>query len=172
MTRKSDDYYIGRGMEDERRSAKASASAASDAHPTVVDLATSVMKQLRRDDARKQEILQRSPHLGHALDAETYQGMSARELAQRELSELGVEPDGRSVEEQLLDAHHRGRAYARGERIPGNKLKGGNEVAMPGNKLIGSANDSAGDSFIDHYLNGTQQETHESAIDAYLNFKE
>ncbi len=99
------------------------------------ELAKQVSRDLGRDRGRKQAILARSPHLGYALDAGTYEGMSSRELAQRELSELGIKPDDRSVEEQLLDAHHAGRKHARDGG--GNRQSAHDSAAAPSGSAAG-----------------------------------
>jgi hypothetical protein len=120
------------------------------------DLATQVAKQFRRDEARKQRILARSPQLGYALDAAEFARMSSKELAERELKELGISA-GDSDPEAILDAHHAGRKWARDYQIPGNRLTGGNTIQ--GNNGIelkgGSASDAhEGGSFIDRYIVG------------------
>jgi hypothetical protein len=168
MTRKSDDYYIGYGKEAARIEARDAARAALDGNPNVHNLAAEVAKQFARDHARKQQILQRSPHLAEGMDAEELASMSGRELAQRELSELGIKPDGRSVEEQLLDAHHSGRTWVRDGGILGGirGMKGGAAAAR---RLIGGASDTA-DTPLTRYLAGTDaaDPVAESALDKYL----
>lgn len=119
---------------------------------TMSEIVRDVSKSLMKDQARKQRIFQRSPNVFSAMDAEALATASARELATRELKDLGIDcGDGDPV--QLLDMHHAGRAYARDQQIPGNRLAGGNKVAIPGEKLLGEGMDSAGD-YIDRYLQG------------------
>lgn len=92
-----------------------------------VELAAQVGKQLGRDRAAKERIVSRSPFAFSGLDAAEFAGASAAELAKRELAALGIKPDGRSVEEQLLDAHHAGRDFAR---------RGGRTGSMDGTTSI------------------------------------
>jgi len=143
MSRKNADYWAGYNEE-----------AARNGRPgNLEELAATVSRQFARDAGRKQRILARSPHLGYGLDAEEYEGMSSRELAKRELDEIGVKPDDRSIEEQLLDAHHGGRAYARDQLANTGAAKGG---AASFNRLIGgagSARDSSDGDFVDRYTN-------------------
>jgi hypothetical protein len=138
MTRKNADYWVGYNAEAARRAAK-DARAAVDAMPDLHELASEVAKALGRDAGRKQNIVQRSPHIFASMDAEELSQASSRELAARELKELGIEfGDGDPV--QLLDAHHAGRQYARN-----------------GNQLIGASANDAGENptFLDKYINGT-----------------
>jgi hypothetical protein len=177
---KSPEYWEGRRAEAARLAVKDRTRAALDAHPPLHDLAAEVSRQLARDNARKQRILQRSPYVARGMDAEELAVMSGRELAERELKDLGITPDGRSVEEQLLDAHHAGRAYARNGYIPGNELLGGNKIAIPGNSLLGSASDtlegSAVDQFFDNLTRHSAQDAAaggiESVLDDYINPRE
>lgn len=101
------------------------------------ELAKQVASQLGRDDARKRRIAARSSQVFAAMDAEALSQAASRELAERELAALGIKPDDRSTEEQLLDAHHSGRAYAR-QRTAGGRPSAGM--------------DGAGESFVDKYL--------------------
>jgi hypothetical protein len=101
------------------------------------ELARQVSRGLGRDNVRKQSIAARSPHMFAGMDAGEFAAMSSRELAKRELDALGIKPDDRSIEEQLLDAHHGGRAYARQGTAGGRPSSG---------------MDGAGDSFVDRYL--------------------
>lgn len=149
-------YRDGRRQEEARIGA--TVRAALDARiPNLADIAREVGKQLGRDNGQKQRIWQRSPHIFAAMDAGELGQASARELAQRELKELGIDC-GDHDPVAILDAHHGGRQFARdGQQIPGNRLAGGNEVAIPGNKLLGNGMDSAGASriraaFLDKYL--------------------
>lgn len=134
---RSEAYWEGRRAEDARIALRDRARAALDAHPNFHDLASEVAKALGRDAGRKQRILQRSAYVFASMDAEEISQASSRELAARELKELGIEVgDGDPV--QLLDAHHAGRQYARNN---GNKLIGG------------SASDAReGPSWLDKYL--------------------
>jgi hypothetical protein len=171
---KSPAYWEGHAAETRRIAAKDAVRAVLDAHPNVSDLAQEVGRQFARDNARKQGIIARSPHLARAVDAEELAGMSSRELAEREISELGIKPDGRSVEEQLLDAHHAGRDFVRNGGILGGMgaMKGG-EAA--GRRLIGGASDAAdAPTFMSMYLGGmdSAETAGESFLDNYLNAKE
>lgn len=76
------------------------------------ELARKVSRQLSRDNARKARILQRSPHLAYSMDAAEIEAASGRELASRELKELGIDA-GENDPIAILDAHHSGRKYAR-----------------------------------------------------------
>ena len=129
----SQDYIDGRNAEDARIAARDRRRAALDAHPSVADLAKEVAKNLGRDQGRKQRILQRSPHVFAAMDAEEAAQASSRELAVRELQELGIDC-GDNDPVAILDAHHAGRQYAR----DGGKRPAGM--------------DSAGESIVDRYL--------------------
>ena len=133
MTEKSAAYWEGRAAEDARIAARDRARAALDAHPNVVDLAKEVAKHLGRDQGRKQHILQRSPHIFSAMDADEVGQASARELAVRELKDLGIDC-GDNDPVALLDAHHAGRDYGRG----GQRTAGGMDSAGPSwvDKLI------------------------------------
>ncbi|HUN74379.1 MAG TPA: hypothetical protein VMU40_07685 [Steroidobacteraceae bacterium] len=101
------------------------------------ELARQVSKGLGRDNAVKERIVQRSPHVFYGMDAEAAGQASAAELAARELRELGITPRN-SDPVELLDAHHAGRDYARN--------------AGDGRRSLSGARDSAGDSFVDRYL--------------------
>jgi hypothetical protein len=109
------------------------------------DLAAQVAKQFRKDEARKQKILARSPHLAYALDAEEVARMSSRELAARELKELGI-PIGKDADpEEMLNMYHLGRQHAMGRDsgIIGGfaGIKGGREAAQ---RLIGGEGEGGG----------------------------
>ena len=134
MTTKNADYWAGYNAEATRRAAK-DARAAVDAMPDLHKLASEVAKALGRDAGRKQRILQRSPYVFASMDAEEMSQASSRELAARELKELGIEVgDGDPV--QLLDAHHAGRMHER-QRATGGSA--GMDSAIP--------------SFLDKYFN-------------------
>lgn len=113
-----------------------------------------IAKMFARDDARKRRILARSPHLAYGLDAVALDEMSSRELAERELKELGVEVGENDDPVKLLDVHHAGRHHARSQfellgypysppmlRDEIEQTKGGSQ-----------AMDCAGGSFVDKYL--------------------
>jgi hypothetical protein len=102
MTRKNGDYWDGYNAEAARLGGVAS-------------LARQVARALGRDGAVKQRIFARSPGVFSSMDAMELGQASSRELAERELRELGIEV-GEGDPVQLLDAHHAGRAYARGQR--------------------------------------------------------
>ncbi|MGO9038184.1 MAG: hypothetical protein ACLQKH_09380 [Steroidobacteraceae bacterium] len=102
------------------------------------ELAKQVARGFRRDNARKQRIAARSPYIFAAMDAEEYGQASSRELAMRELKELGIDP-GDNDPEALLDAHHSGRQFAR-DRIA--------------NAGAGSARDASEADFVDKYTGG------------------
>ncbi len=102
------------------------------------ELAAQVGKALGRDNSKKQRIVQRSPHIFGAMDAGELEQASARELATRELKELGVEA-GDNDPTALLDAHHAGREFER-KRAGGGRPRWAQDSA------------SGGDSFIDRYL--------------------
>jgi hypothetical protein len=106
--------------------------------------ASAVAKALRKDNAIKTRIFARSPGAFSGMDSMELASASSRELAERELKELGIEV-GDNDPVQLLDAHHAGRKYARDYLIPGNRLTGGNRIAgNNGNRLLGgSASDSS-----------------------------
>lgn len=145
---KNADYWDGFDAE-ARRSAMRGSRGALDAH----DLATEVAKQFGRDNARKQRILARSPHLAYALDAGEFEGMSALELAMRELKEIGHDP-GQNDPIAILDAHHAGRKHARDQLANIGSVKGG---AASFNRLIGGAGGASdaregGKSIVDKYL--------------------
>lgn len=114
-------------------------------------IAAEIAKSLRRDQGLKNRIWTRSPHVFHAMDGEELAQASSREMAQRELKELGID-HGDNDPVAILDAHHSGRQFARDQQIPGNRLIGGNKVAIPGNKLVGEGMDSSGNSSLDKYL--------------------
>jgi hypothetical protein len=137
MTRKSADYWAGYHAQ--------AARSAIDAMPNFANLATEVAKQLGRDQARKNRILQRSPYVFAAMDAAELSQASSRELAARELAELGIEV-GDCDPVQLLDAHHAGRQWARDNM----STKGGSAARLVGGG--GSAQDSSADSFVDRYM--------------------
>jgi hypothetical protein len=138
MTTKSEAYWAGYNEAVARSAAKAARSAV-DAMPDLSALAREVARDLGRDQGAKQRIFARSPGVFSGMDAQELGQASPRELAARELKELGIEV-GDCDPVQLLDAHHAGREYARN----GNKLMGG------------SASDSVETaSFLDKYINGT-----------------
>lgn len=112
MTKQSAAYWEGRNAEAARIAAKERARAALDAHPNLAAIAREVGEHLTRDQGRKQRIWQRSPHVFAAMDAEELGTASARELAARELKEVGIDC-GDNDPVALLDSHHAGRQYAR-----------------------------------------------------------
>lgn len=83
------------------------------------ELARRVTRQLSRDNARKARILQRSPNVFYSMDAAEIEAASGRELAARELKELGIDT-GENDPIALLDAHHSGRKWAR-DRNPATR---------------------------------------------------
>jgi hypothetical protein len=111
--------------------------------PTITELAHMTMKSMGAENARKRQILQRSPHLAYGMDAAAFAGMSSRDLATRELKELGITPGDNDDPEMMLNMHHAGRQWARG-------MKGGEAAA--GGLIGGSAQDSASGSFLSKYL--------------------
>jgi len=132
MTRKSDAYWEGFNAEAARKGNA----------PSVAGLAHQVARSLAQDEGRKQRISARSPHIFAAMDGNEYAEASSTELAMRELKALGIDPkDNDPV--AILDAHHAGRQWARDNQRPG------------GARISGSASDSAGESFLDRYLNET-----------------
>jgi hypothetical protein len=133
MPSKSADYWQGY-REQEIRSAAKKGRSAVDAMPDLASISREVAKNLGLDQGRKQRIFQRSPHVFAAMDAEEVAQASSRELAMRELQELGIDC-GDNDPVAILDAHHAGRQYAR----DGGKRPAGM--------------DSAGDSVVDRYLN-------------------
>jgi hypothetical protein len=139
MTRKSSDYWAGYDAETARIGARPG---------HFESLAQQVSRALGRDEGRKARILQRSPHVFAAMDAEELGQASSRELATRELRELDIDP-GDNDPLALLDAHHGGRKFARDTLLNAGAVKGG---AASFNRLIGGAGaqDSAED-FIDRY---------------------
>ena len=66
-------------------------------------LAQQVTRALGRDSARKQRIVARSPGVFSSMDAQEFGQASSRELAIRELKELGIAP-GDNDPEAILDA--------------------------------------------------------------------
>lgn len=104
-------------------------------------LAQSVARALGRDDGRKQKIFARSPSVFSGMDAEELGRASSRELAVRELRELGINVGGDDDPEKMLDMHHAGRQWARDNQRP------------DGNRISGSARDSA-ENIIDRYIRG------------------
>jgi hypothetical protein len=99
--------------------------------------AAAVSRFIGRDEQRKRVILTRSPHLAFALDANQIAEMSSRELASRELKELGIEP-GDNDPLALLDAHHSGRSWERQRATTGRAPSAMDSDATP--------------NFIDKYL--------------------
>ncbi|HEX4025878.1 MAG TPA: hypothetical protein VHX52_14430 [Steroidobacteraceae bacterium] len=114
------------------------------------ELARQVAQQLGRDNAIKQRIVQRNPWAFSAMDAQELGEASGRELAARELKELGIDQkDNDPVD--LLDAHHAGRAY---ERSRGDRRTG---LAIKPSVMEGSSANDAAESFIDRYINGSDK---------------
>jgi hypothetical protein len=102
------DGYIAESV----RLARKTARVALDAHLGMHDIARVVGEQLGRDNASRQRILARSPFVFCSMDAAEVATTSSRELALRELKELGIDcADNDPV--ALLDVHHQGRQYAR-----------------------------------------------------------
>jgi hypothetical protein len=134
MSRKSDAYWAGYDAEAARIGRTGN----------LEQLAATVSRQFARDESRKTRILQRSPYVFAAVDAEELSQASSRELATRELKELGIEA-GANDPLAILDAHHAGRAYARGR----NRLVGGGHP--------GSAQDASEDNFMNRYLNESKE---------------
>jgi hypothetical protein len=139
-TRKSEAYWEGY-REQAAKSAAKRARAAMDAVPDLAALVRDIARDVGRDQGIKRRIFARSPGVFSSMDAAELGAASSRELAARELKELGIEVgDGDPV--QLLDVHHAGRDYAR---------NGGRSIA-------GSASDAAPSSaaqrIIDKYLEG------------------
>lgn len=111
--------------------------------------AQEVARNLRRDEAVKARILAHSPHLAYAIDAAELAGMSARELASRELKELGIEP-GDNDPVALLDAHHAGREAAR--RQAWGSAHDGHWRSYSGQAWDGS--EEGGDDLVSRYIRG------------------
>jgi hypothetical protein len=153
MTTKSEAYWLGYRAQEARSAAKDKTRAAMDANPyNLQEVAREVARGLKRDAVRKNRIFQRSPHVFAAMDAEELGQASAREMAVRELKELGIDC-GDDDPVKMLDMHHAGRQFARDYQIPGNRLTGGNNTPMSGNKLLGDHSmDSSGSSTLDKYL--------------------
>jgi hypothetical protein len=146
---KNSDYWQGYNEAAARRAAK-DARAAVDAMPNFADLANEVARQLGRDNVRKQRIFARSPHIFGGMDASELGQASSRELALRELKELGINIGEDDDPEKMLDMHHAGRAFAR-DRTPGSggPILGGKPSAI----FNPSASDGhEGGSFVDKYL--------------------
>jgi hypothetical protein len=176
MTRKNADYWQGYGeqaarsheKEAERAARAALDRAALDAIPNLADLANEVARHLAHDHGRKQIILARSPHIFGSMDAAELGAASARELAARELKELGIEV-GDADPVQLLDAHHAGRQFARGVTpMSGGPILGGKPADMF--NPLGSASDAReGGSCVDKYLAGASDAREsDSLLDKYL----
>ncbi|HEX3915535.1 MAG TPA: hypothetical protein VHW71_18705 [Steroidobacteraceae bacterium] len=123
------DGYIAESV----RLARKTARAALDANLGMHDIARVVGEQLSRDNASRQRILARSPYVFGSMDAAEVTTASSRELALRELKELGIEDCADNDPVALLDAHHAGRQFAR---------DGGKRAGM----------DSAGESAADRLL--------------------
>jgi hypothetical protein len=140
MAVKSAEYWQGRNEESARIAARDARRSALDAHPNFHDIAREVGKNLVRDNAHRQRIFQRSPHVFAAMDAEEVAQASSRELAMRELQELGID-NGDNDPLAILDAHHAGRQYARDG--------GGKPLGMEGNKTLGM---DSGNPSLDKYL--------------------
>jgi hypothetical protein len=145
MTRKNEAYWEGYREQEARTAAKA-ARAAVDAMPNFADLAGTVARQLGRDYAHKQRILATSPYLASAFDAEDLGSMSASELARYELKSLGINCSDNSDPLEIRDAYHAGRMRER-------QIKHNPATA---NSAMRSAQDGAGDSFIDDYITGKE----------------
>jgi hypothetical protein len=140
MTEKKGDRYSDKDYwtaeaEAARLRASRGAGAAFDARPDIANIAREVSKQLGRDNAHKQRIVARSPHVFSSMDAEEVGQSSSIELAVRELKALGIDP-GENDPVAILDAHHAGRQYVRGA---GSR---------------GSASDSAESGALDRFLDG------------------
>ena len=121
-----------------------------------MDTVCRAMDAYRRDVALKSRILQRSPRLAYSLDEQQLGEASGRELAAKELRELGIEIGDSDDPIKIADAYHLGRAHAaRDFDIPGNKLVGGNTVPGGGAPLLGSSSHDAADGgFVGRYLQG------------------
>jgi hypothetical protein len=105
MTTKSEAYWKWYRTEGAQLAAKAARSAV-DAMPDLSAFAREVARDLSRDQGHKQRIFARSPGVFSGVDAQELGQASSRELAARELKELGIEV-GDCDPVQLLDAHHR-----------------------------------------------------------------
>ena len=136
MTRKNADYWAGYDAE----------AARNGRTPSVADLARQVTQALGRDNARKQRIAARSPHIFAAMDAEEFGRASSVELAARELRELGIDIGDDDDPEKMLDMHHAGRQWARA------RDRGVHGVAVKSSVMEGL--DASDDSFMDQYLEG------------------
>lgn len=149
MPERSAAYWEGMRAEEKRLAERDAARAyAADA--------AAIARNLRRDEAVKQRILARSPALAFAIDAVEAAGMSAAELATRELKDLGITPKN-SDPVELLDAHHAGREHAR-NLLAAQGLKwagdGGRRArsAYSGQALDGS--DLEGTDFVSRHIRG------------------
>ncbi len=128
-TRKNADYWEGYNAEAARNGRSGL---------SITELARQVTQALGRDSARKQRIVARSPGVFSSMDAQEFGQASSRELAMRELKELGIAP-GDNDPEAILDAHHAGRQWARD--------------SLSGKRGTQQARDSADSgSFLDKYL--------------------
>jgi hypothetical protein len=166
-------YRDGFNAEGRRIAARDTRRAALDAHPNLTDIAREVGKQLGRDNVRKQRIVQRSPHVFAAMDAQELGAASGRELAVKELRELGIEIGADYDPVMALDMFHQGRAHAaRDFKIPGNKLTGGNTIqGNNGIPIVGSGGVGTQEDQRQQRLNIAETKSHdsrESWLDSYL----
>lgn len=101
------------------------------------ELARQVSKALGGDRARKQRILEGSPHLAYSLDAAELEAMSSGELARRELKGYGIKVSDSSDPLEVREAFHAGRLQER------QRAAGVRPAAMDGSKTP---------NFLDAYL--------------------
>jgi hypothetical protein len=92
------------------------------------DLAQRVAFSIARDEARKRVIYARSPGVFSGMDANELGQASSRELALKELKELGINIAEDADPEEMLNMFHLGRDHAMGrDRTPasGGEILGG-----------------------------------------------
>jgi hypothetical protein len=156
---KNADYWEGRRAEAARLEALETARLARRVARGAALDAAEMARFIGRDNAIKQRIVQRNPWFFAAMDTEELGAASSRQLAERELKELGIEV-GDNDPVALLDAHHAGRAFvrARGTRdLNPNDVLGGIIGGWPAaERLKGverpSSAQDGGETYLDKYL--------------------
>jgi hypothetical protein len=109
------------------------------ARTDIAGLTTQIARDIGHDQARKQRILQDSPHLAYSMDAEELAKMSAGELARYELKQLGINVSDNSDPVEVRDAFHAGRMHER--------------QGAPSGRSTASM-DSAGSDVLSRYIRG------------------
>lgn len=108
--------------------------------PTANGYSQELKRDLYRDLAAKQHLSMRMERTRRSFACDAMETETAEDYCKRMLAKLGLKASADPVADLslFLQGHEAG---ARDNQIPGNRLAGGNRVAIPGEKLLGAGMD-------------------------------